>query len=222
MSAVELVRTLEQQGVQLWIEDERLRFRAPRGVLTDKLRQAIERERADLIALLADTAPSTEGTKGTNADVRVAATDFSAFSSFSQQVANDDDTAAAAAMARWRVALSKRLQHWDDEHLQALAVWNIVVAFDRAGATGFRRHLAPSLAVLSDDDIAALVDWPTLATLEQRLWQTNPETAAPVSRGAQKLATWWNARRNRSPKTDTDIRQRSRTPKADGRRLDGL
>lgn len=221
MSAVELVRTLEQQGVQLWIEDERIRFRAPRGVLTETLRQAIERERSDLIALLAD-APSTEGTKGTKADVGAASSDFSAFSSFSQEAASDDDTAAAAAIARWRVALSKRLQHWDDEHLQALAVWSIVVAFDRAGATGFRNHLAPSLAVLSDDDVAALVDWPTLATLEKRLWETEPSVAEPVSRGAQKIAAWWNARRTRSTKSDTADRQRSSSPRAVGNRLDGI
>lgn len=101
----------------------------------------------------------------------------------------------ALAMARWRAMLAKKLRHWDDAHLQALAAWNIVMAFDRADAAGFRRHLVPSLAALSDEDLAALIDWPTLATLEESLWRSDPTAAGHVSRGAQRLAAWWNARR---------------------------
>jgi hypothetical protein len=139
-----------------------------------------------------------------------------------EQSRQDDVSATALAMARVRAGLSKRLQHWEDERLHALVLWNLVIAFDRGSATGFRRHLVPALTALTDSDLAALIDWPTLATLEQRLWETDPAAAEPVSRGAQKLAAWWNARQSPPSATEAQARPPTRTPQGDGRRLDGL
>lgn len=103
----------------------------------------------------------------------------------------------AEVTVRLRARLSKRLQHWEDDRLQALALWHLVVAFERSGASGFRRHLPAAVAALSDDELAVLVDWPSLAAMEQAAFVSDPETGALLSRGARKLAGWWNARRTR-------------------------
>jgi hypothetical protein len=142
-----------------------------------------------------------------------------------EQSLQDDASTTALAMARVRAGLSKRLQHWEDERLQVLVLWNLVIAFDRGSATGFRRHLVPALASLADGDLATLVDWSTLATLEERLWASDPVAAEPVSRGVQRLATWWNARRSRradTADTETSGRPPARTPTTDERRFDRL
>ena len=49
--------------------------------------------------------------------------------------------------------------------------WHLALAFGRSGAGGFRRHLPRPLGRLTDEDLVALVDWPTLATLEETLWR---------------------------------------------------
>ena len=109
----------------------------------------------------------------------------------------DQGTAPALVLVltRVRVGLSPGLRHWEDERLLALANWHLVVAFGRTGGHGFRRHLPRSLADLTDEEVAVLVDWRALATLEQVLWANDPEQAAQVSRGTDRLATWWNRRR---------------------------
>jgi hypothetical protein len=114
----------------------------------------------------------------------------------SPEVANPTDGPSPLVLARLRAAISKRLRHWEDERLIALAVWHLALAFERGGASDFRRHLPRSLAGLTNDDLADLVDWPSLATLEQVLWTSDPEDAERLSRGAQRLATWWNKRRD--------------------------
>ena len=104
--------------------------------------------------------------------------------------------AATLAVARWRATVSPGQRPWEDERLRALACWHLAVAFDRGGPSGFRRHLPRSLARLSDEELAALVDWEAMATLEQLAWEVDPDTAARLGRGAQRLAAWWNARRS--------------------------
>ena len=95
-------------------------------------------------------------------------------------------------MARLRQRVSKGLRHWEDDRLLALVNWHLAVAFDRAGPRGFRRHLPPSLAGLTDEDLAGLVDWERLRALEHSLWEGNDQQAGEVSRGASHLASWWN------------------------------
>ncbi|MFI7492516.1 amino acid adenylation domain-containing protein [Micromonospora echinaurantiaca] len=48
----ELVDTLEAHGVELWEEDGQLRFRAPRGVLTEQRRETLRARRPELLAYL--------------------------------------------------------------------------------------------------------------------------------------------------------------------------
>lgn len=53
MTAPALLAELRQRGVTVRADGGKLRFVAPRGTLTDELRQAIQRNRASLLALLA-------------------------------------------------------------------------------------------------------------------------------------------------------------------------
>jgi len=48
----ELYRDLSQRGIELWVEHQRLRFRAPTGTITPEIRDELSRQRAALIALL--------------------------------------------------------------------------------------------------------------------------------------------------------------------------
>ena len=107
--------------------------------------------------------------------------------------------AGARVIAGWRAALSAGLRQWDDDRLTALAGWHLVMAFDRGGAKNFRGYLRRSLAALTDRELGQVVNWPALATLEQTLWERDPETARQVSRGANRLAGWWNERRKGAP-----------------------
>ncbi|MGE4334603.1 MAG: hypothetical protein AB7E55_01330 [Pigmentiphaga sp.] len=52
MTAAELRDTLHKAGVVLWVEEGRIRYRAPRGVLTPELRRVIITHRDGLRALL--------------------------------------------------------------------------------------------------------------------------------------------------------------------------
>jgi pyochelin synthetase len=53
MSTHEIVARLRELGVELWTEDGQLRFRAPRGVLTEEHKQALKANKAEIIELLA-------------------------------------------------------------------------------------------------------------------------------------------------------------------------
>ncbi|RAS71112.1 pyochelin synthetase [Lentzea atacamensis] len=53
MSTHEIVARLRELGVELWTEDGQLRFRAPRGVLTEEHKQALKANKAGIIELLA-------------------------------------------------------------------------------------------------------------------------------------------------------------------------
>ena len=59
MSASELLGELKRRSIELSVEPgDRLRFRAPKGQLTDELRGQIREHRAELMRLLADPAPA--------------------------------------------------------------------------------------------------------------------------------------------------------------------
>ncbi|UMP06858.1 amino acid adenylation domain-containing protein [Amycolatopsis sp. EV170708-02-1] len=53
MSAPEIVAELRTLGVDLWQESGQIRFRAPRGVLTDEWRAALRSHKAEIVDLLA-------------------------------------------------------------------------------------------------------------------------------------------------------------------------
>lgn len=53
MSAVTLIDQVRRLGVQLWVDGENLRFRAPQGVLGPDLKAALSAAKADVIAELA-------------------------------------------------------------------------------------------------------------------------------------------------------------------------
>ena len=52
MTAVELMTNLRNENVELWRDGERLRFRAPEGVLTPTRREAIVAWRDEIIVAL--------------------------------------------------------------------------------------------------------------------------------------------------------------------------
>src|SRR2546429_8209542 len=52
MTVAEILADLAQQGVQLWAEGDRLRYRAPKGVLTPVLRAMLSEHKAEILALL--------------------------------------------------------------------------------------------------------------------------------------------------------------------------
>lgn len=62
MDAKALIDAARAEGVQLWTEGRKLRFRAPPHVLTDELRQALREHREQVIdALLEEAATPTPG-----------------------------------------------------------------------------------------------------------------------------------------------------------------
>jgi len=62
MTARQLLEFSRQHGVTLNVEDGRLHFRAPRGTMTAKARQALAEHKEELIALLS----TPEGAQETN------------------------------------------------------------------------------------------------------------------------------------------------------------
>lgn len=52
MIAEAILRRLAERNVELYLEGDRLRFRAPAGVLTDDLRAGIAEHRTEIIGLL--------------------------------------------------------------------------------------------------------------------------------------------------------------------------
>ncbi|HET9365843.1 MAG TPA: hypothetical protein VFP71_12610, partial [Candidatus Angelobacter sp.] len=53
MSCAELLIHLRDLGVNLWVEKDRLRISAPRGVLNDELRSELKTHRNQILELLA-------------------------------------------------------------------------------------------------------------------------------------------------------------------------
>jgi len=52
MNALELLTVLSDRNVQLWIENEQLRYRAPKGILKPELRDALLKHKDEVISLL--------------------------------------------------------------------------------------------------------------------------------------------------------------------------
>ncbi|HEY0603110.1 MAG TPA: condensation domain-containing protein, partial [Herpetosiphonaceae bacterium] len=52
MTVIDLLTSLRQLNIDLWVEDDRLRFRAPPGALTPDLRAALADHKAEVMAFL--------------------------------------------------------------------------------------------------------------------------------------------------------------------------
>jgi len=52
MKAIELLTSLRQSGVKVWIDGDHLRYRAPEGVLTASTRSQLAEHKREIMALL--------------------------------------------------------------------------------------------------------------------------------------------------------------------------
>ncbi|MGH2412905.1 MAG: hypothetical protein ACREPR_11710, partial [Brasilonema sp.] len=59
MNASELLANLTQQGVQLWVDNDKLGIRSPKGVFTPELRVELATHKADILAFLREQAMAT-------------------------------------------------------------------------------------------------------------------------------------------------------------------
>lgn len=57
MTASDCLVRLAASGVRLWLDGDRLRYSAPRGALTRKLREVVTANRAEIIRQLQDKPP---------------------------------------------------------------------------------------------------------------------------------------------------------------------
>jgi len=62
MSGLDLMRELQARGAEFWFEGDRLRFRAPRGVVQDDQRAVLAAERAELVGALRSEAERSSRT----------------------------------------------------------------------------------------------------------------------------------------------------------------
>ena len=58
MTPIALLERLDSLGIELWLDEETLRFRAPEGALTDDLKARIRQSRTEIVRLLHDRTPS--------------------------------------------------------------------------------------------------------------------------------------------------------------------
>lgn len=49
MSISEIVSALAKQGITLWTEGDKLKYKAPKGKMTDKIRDILIKNKADLV-----------------------------------------------------------------------------------------------------------------------------------------------------------------------------
>ena len=56
MNVAELIDDLESSGIRLWAEADQIRFRAPRGTMTDERRASVRAHRDELLAHLSGAA----------------------------------------------------------------------------------------------------------------------------------------------------------------------
>jgi hypothetical protein len=54
MTAMDCMQRLRANGVRLWLDGDRLRYSAPRGMITRELREAVAANRAEIIRQLQD------------------------------------------------------------------------------------------------------------------------------------------------------------------------
>ncbi len=52
MSLNLLLAELTQKGIKLWVEDDQLRVRSPKGMLSSQLRQQLAQSKAELLLML--------------------------------------------------------------------------------------------------------------------------------------------------------------------------
>ena len=61
MTAVNLLKLLHSKEIQIWVEGDRLRYRASKGSLTDDLRREMREKKSDLLELLSPNLASANG-----------------------------------------------------------------------------------------------------------------------------------------------------------------
>ena len=62
MNVAEVVESLARQGVELWFEGERLRYRAPKGTLTEEQRRELSACKNEVVQHLRDLASARTAT----------------------------------------------------------------------------------------------------------------------------------------------------------------
>ncbi|MBD2411476.1 non-ribosomal peptide synthase [Nostoc calcicola FACHB-389] len=60
MNVSELVENLTQQGVHLWVDNEKLKIRSPKGVITPEIQEKIVAYKAEIVAFLHDIDVATD------------------------------------------------------------------------------------------------------------------------------------------------------------------
>ncbi|QSV52967.1 MAG: amino acid adenylation domain-containing protein [Dolichospermum sp. UKL201] len=60
MAIFEFLSLLNNLDIKIWIEDDQLRFRAPKGAMTDELKQQIKERKAEIIAFLQEAQTATQ------------------------------------------------------------------------------------------------------------------------------------------------------------------
>lgn len=70
MNIEDFIQDLSIKGIQLWVEEDRLQYRAPKDVFSEELRNTLKRHKADMIRIigqkpqLTQTFPLTQGQQG--------------------------------------------------------------------------------------------------------------------------------------------------------------
>lgn len=64
MTPIEVLARLRAQKVEVLVEGERIRLRAPVGAITEELRRAVCLHKASLVRLLTGSAPATRAERG--------------------------------------------------------------------------------------------------------------------------------------------------------------
>ncbi|MDB9526158.1 hypothetical protein PN498_09190 [Oscillatoria sp. CS-180] len=62
MQTTEFIKTLSQQGIQLWADDRKLRIQAPKGTVTPEIKAAIAARKEDILALYRQDTPASTTT----------------------------------------------------------------------------------------------------------------------------------------------------------------
>ena len=62
MGTASFIKQMEDMGIHLWVEDEKLKFRAPEGVVDEKIRESLKANKQAIIVYFKDRmAPVHEG-----------------------------------------------------------------------------------------------------------------------------------------------------------------
>ncbi|MEH1980803.1 TubC N-terminal docking domain-related protein [Nostoc sp.] len=69
MTTVEFLASLKSSGIKVWIEDEQLRYRAPKGVMTSNLKQELVERKIEIVTFLKQ-AKDVRGNKSLVTDVQ--------------------------------------------------------------------------------------------------------------------------------------------------------